>query len=49
MYDLSQSLEFWRAGYEVAVPSMEIPWVFHDNDILNLENYEKWKTVFEKE
>lgn len=49
LYDLSQSMEFWRAGYEVAVPYMRETWVFHDNDISNMENYEKWKTVFEKE
>lgn len=49
MYDLSQSMEFWRAGYDVAVPHMECPWVLHDNDILNLDNYEKWKAVFRKE
>lgn len=49
MYDLSQSMEFWRAGYEVAVPYMEEPWVFHDNDVLNMENYEKWKKIFVRE
>lgn len=49
MYDLSQSMEFWRAGYAVAVPRMDTPWVFHDNDLLNLQNYEKWKAVFMRE
>lgn len=48
-YDCSQSLEFWKAGYKVAVPHMEEPWCLHDNDILNLEHYETWRTVFEKE
>lgn len=48
-YDCSQSLEFWKAGYEVAVPHMEEPWCLHDNDILHLEDYEKWRCVFEQE
>ena len=45
-YDCSQSLEFKRAGYEVGVPNMKKPWCLHDNDVLNLENYEQWRNVF---
>lgn len=48
-YDCSQSLEFWEAGYKVVVPHMDSPWCLHDNDILHLEHYEKWRQVFEKE
>lgn len=48
-YDCSQSLEFQRAGYEVGVPRMEEPWCLHDNDVLNLENYEQWRNVFAEE
>ena len=48
-YDLSQSLEFIRAGYKVVVPYMETPWALHDNDVLNLSNYDKWREVFKKE
>lgn len=48
-YDCSQSLEYKRAGYEVGVPHMEEPWCLHDNDALNLENYERWRSVFAAE
>lgn len=48
-YDCSQSLEFWKAGYQVVVPHMEEPWCLHDNDILYLQDYEKWRRVFERE
>lgn len=48
-YDCSQSIEFWKAGYQVVVPHMEQPWCLHDNDILHMEHYEKWRKVFEKE
>lgn len=47
-YDCSQSLEFWKAGYQVVVPSMKTPWCLHDNDILHMEHYEKWRKVFER-
>lgn len=48
-YDCSQTLEFWKAGYQAAVPYMEKPWCLHDNDILHLEHYETWRRLFEKE
>lgn len=48
-YDCSQSLEFWKAGYQVAVPHMDKPWCLHDNDIVNFSAYEKWRKIFEKE
>lgn len=47
-YDCSQSLEFWKAGYKVVVPYMDRPWCLHDNDILHLQDYEKWRNVFEQ-
>lgn len=49
MYDCSQSMEFHRAGYDVVVPKMDAPWCVHDNDILDMDNYEKWHAVFKKE
>lgn len=48
-YDCSQSLEFIKAGYQVVVPYMEKPWCYHDNDILNMVHYEKWRRIFHKE
>lgn len=39
MYDVSQSLEFHRAGYDVVVPGMNLPWCLHDDGFMNLTNY----------
>ena len=35
-YDISQSIEFAKAGYEVWVPKQEQPWSIHDCGYLNL-------------
>lgn len=48
-YDCSQALEFWKAGYQVAVPKIKQPWCLHDNDIQNMTHYDKWRNVFYKE
>lgn len=39
-YDVSQSLEFKRAGYSVVVSKMDEPWCIHDDGYINLENYD---------
>ena len=38
-YDVSQSTEFIKSGYEVVVPYMEKPWCIHDDGFVNLDNY----------
>lgn len=48
-YYISQSEEFHRAGYKVVVPNMDKPWCLHDDGILNLENYDKYRQIFLKE
>lgn len=48
-YDASQSVEFWKAGYKVVVPYMDMPWCLHENDLLNMANYDRWKEIFVKE
>lgn len=48
-YDASQSVEFWKAGYKVVVPHMDVPWCLHDNDILNVSDYNAWKEIFVRE
>lgn len=45
-YDVSQSFEFRRAGYRVVVPGMDKPWCLHDDDLLNLRNYFKYRELF---
>ncbi len=48
-YDASQSLEFRRKGYRVVVPHMDQPWCLHDNDILDLKDYGRYREIFEAE
>lgn len=48
-YDVSQSIEFWKAGYKVVVPRMEAPWCIHENDVLDMSSYAKWRKVFKEE
>lgn len=48
-YDVSQSFEFRRAGYKVAVPCQKTPWVLHDCGFLNLAGYYKARDIFAKE
>ena len=48
-YDVSQSLEFRRAGYQVAVPYQKSPWVLHDCGFLNLSGYYKARDIFVEE
>lgn len=48
-YDVSQSLEFRKAGYKVVVPYQNTPWCYHDNDITNPSNYEYYRCIFEQE
>lgn len=48
-YDVSQSFEFRRAGYEIGVPYQETPWVLHDCGFLNLSNYYYERDIFVKE
>lgn len=38
-YDISQSLEFSRQGYRIAIPYQSTPWVLHDNGFLHLGGY----------
>ncbi|MDR6883470.1 glycosyltransferase [Bacillus sp. 3255] len=45
-YDVSQALEFQRAGYEVGVPNQSTPWCLHDCGSLNLEGYEEQRRIF---
>lgn len=48
-YDVSQSFEFKRAGYDIAVPYQKVPWVLHDCGLLNLKNYYSARDKFIKE
>ncbi len=47
-YDISQSLEYRKAGYEMWVPAQENPWCIHDCGYLNLTNYDEAQAEFLK-
>lgn len=45
-YDVSQSFEFRKAGYKIAVPDQRCPWCLHDDGmILNLWNYDRYRRI----
>lgn len=48
-YDVSQSMEFTRQGYRIAVPCQKTPWVMHDNDFVNLSRYHFYRKIFLQE
>lgn len=45
-YDVSQSCEFIKSGYEVGIPRQESPWCFHDHGIVNMSGYEENRNIF---
>ena len=49
-YDMSQSIEFKRQGYLIAVPEQTTPWCLHDDGyILSLLNFNHYRKVFLEE
>lgn len=48
-YDTSQSFEMRKNGYKIVVPVQKHPWVLHDDGILNLKNYDKYRQIFLRE
>ena len=45
-YDVSQSLEFKKAGYVVGVPKQIRPWCLHATGTMNLTGYEENRIIF---
>jgi GT2 family glycosyltransferase len=49
-YDISQSIEFAKKGYQIVVPNQVEPWCIHDCGITPVgEVYEKYRNVFLEE
>lgn len=42
-YDVSQSLEMIRRGFQVVVPFQKIAWCYHDCGVSNLKNYDLYR------
>ncbi len=45
-YDVSQSMEFTRKGYEIIVPRQEQTWCLHDFGKISWEGYEEARQLF---
>jgi glycosyltransferase involved in cell wall biosynthesis len=45
-YDISQSFEFKKNHYRVAIPKQKEPWCIHDCGIVNLKDYELYREKF---
>ena len=45
-WDVAQSIEFRVAGYRVVVPGQRLPWVAHEESILNLWTYDRDRRQF---
>lgn len=48
-YDVSQGMEFRRAGYKVVVPNLSHAWALHNAEGMNLKDYFHWQKIFLKE
>lgn len=48
-YDVSQSYEFRRRGFKVAVPFQRSAWCLHDCGPSSMDNYEKYRKVLKRE
>lgn len=48
-YDVSQSLEFRRKGYQVGIPFQSEPWCMHDCGISKLKHYDEARRVILRE
>ena len=49
-YDVSQCMEFRKAGYQIVVPGQEVPWCVHDDGrILTLYQYNRYRKIFLRE
>ena len=45
-YDASACAEFCKRGFKVVVPDQTTPWVIHDDGMVNLYSYGKYRKIF---
>lgn len=45
-YDISQSMEFIKAGYHVGIPRQNQPWCVHDCGVPSVESYDLYQQKF---
>lgn len=44
-YDITQSVEFIKAGYKIVVPRQDYSWTFHDCGVSKLSDYERCRKI----
>lgn len=49
LYDISQSFEFRRRGYKIAIPNQEAPWCLSDHIHLRQDKYERNRKILKEE
>lgn len=47
-YDVSQSMEFIAAQYEVGIPRQEAPWLMHNCGVVNTDGFHEAREIFIK-
>lgn len=48
-YDVSQAIEFRKAGYLIKLPKQKKTWCFHDDGYLDLQRYDHYRNIFIRE
>ncbi|MBE5894739.1 MAG: hypothetical protein E7285_03645 [Lachnospiraceae bacterium] len=48
-YDISQCFEFRKKGFRIVVPEQKKPWCIHEDGVLNLWYYDKYRQIFKEE
>lgn len=49
LYDISQSFEFRRRGYKIAIPNQDVPWCLSDYLRLRQDKYERYRKILLEE
>ena len=47
-YDISQGAEFRNRGFRCVVPEQKYPWSIHEDDVLNMWRYNKYRNSYIK-
>jgi hypothetical protein len=45
-YDISQCMEFHKAGYKIGVPHQGFAWCLHDSGVSNMSRYDGYRKIF---
>lgn len=48
-YDISQCAEYKKRGLKIVVPEQNSPWTSHDDGIINIYDYDKYRRIYLRE